>query len=267
MLLSVVTVVFNDPEGLLRTAASVQRLMGGDVEHIIIDGSPGADDRFYVTHLSSTDRLVVVEPDNGIYDAMNKGLRRAKGDYILFMNAGDQVHEAFQLDSLADERDGFSRVALGYALESFQNDCYLRPGLGREEQVFLAPSHQATFYPRSFYQTASFDPARTVGADGALTHEALNRHGGVFIPSIVCIFELGGLSSSYSSWEATKVRLRELSGRRKAFQLIKFALWRLMPQGVFYRMLASYKYTRMNAADLDPALLPSRPISFGRSTL
>lgn len=90
-LISIITVVRNDRVGLSRTIASVASFKGNQTEYTIIDGA-STDDTLSAlnsnTHVVDT---LVSEPDMGIYDAMNKGIERASGRYLLFLNAGDEL--------------------------------------------------------------------------------------------------------------------------------------------------------------------------------
>ena len=89
MKLSIITVNYNDAKGLERTIKSVISQSYQDFEFIIIDGgsSDGSLDiiKKYERHID----YWVSEPDGGIYQGMNIGLRQAKGDYVNFMNSGD----------------------------------------------------------------------------------------------------------------------------------------------------------------------------------
>ena len=90
---SIITVTFNAGGVLEDTIQSVITQSYKNVEYIIVDG--GSTDRTldiiqrYRTHLHT----IVSEPDQGLYDAMNKGMRLATGDYLCFLNAGDELHE------------------------------------------------------------------------------------------------------------------------------------------------------------------------------
>jgi glycosyltransferase involved in cell wall biosynthesis len=87
--ISIITVVFNSKADLIKTMESVLSQTFNNIEHIIIDGgsTDGTVDiiRQNVNHIAKW----ISEPDKGIYDAMNKGIRMATGDYIGFLNAGD----------------------------------------------------------------------------------------------------------------------------------------------------------------------------------
>lgn len=91
MKLSIITINYNDAEGLRLTMESVLNQSCRDFEYIVIDG--GSSDASKDIILSHRDRLAywVSEPDKGIYNAMNKGIRAATGEYCLFLNSGDTM--------------------------------------------------------------------------------------------------------------------------------------------------------------------------------
>ena len=118
---TVVTITYNAEAVLQRTLQSVLRQTYGGVEHLIIDGASKdgtlqmAEDYKRLSDQSELGHKVIIksEPDKGIYDAMNKGLTQASGDYIVFMNAGDcfpqddtleqVVHRCRLMESPSDE--------------------------------------------------------------------------------------------------------------------------------------------------------------------
>ncbi len=88
-MISVITINFNNASGLINTIKSVNEQLNSPIEHIVVDG--------YSTDTSITDiqpylkyyHNIISEPDSGIYDAMNKGISFAKGEYVIFLNSGD----------------------------------------------------------------------------------------------------------------------------------------------------------------------------------
>lgn len=101
IVISVATVTYNAAPLLAKTIASVEAQTYTHIEHIVVDGN-STDNTLHTLHeyqkrnsLRATPIAInaLSEPDHGIYDAMNKALRMAKGDYILFMNAGDMFHD------------------------------------------------------------------------------------------------------------------------------------------------------------------------------
>ena len=103
---TVVTCTYNAEKELQRTLDSVQRQTYCNIEHIIMDG--GSRDRTLqlvkayqhrnAVGESSHEIVVISEPDKGLYDAMNKSIDRATGDYLVFMNAGDTFPTADTLE-------------------------------------------------------------------------------------------------------------------------------------------------------------------------
>lgn len=105
-MITLVTVTYNAAAVLQRTLESVACQSYKDYEHLIIDGA-STDATTVLAHQyqqSQPDGQVVVvsEPDKGLYDAMNKALRMAKGDYICFLNAGDKLHSTDTLKHIAE---------------------------------------------------------------------------------------------------------------------------------------------------------------------
>jgi len=87
---TVVTVTYDDLAGLRRSVDSLRRQTHRDFQHVVIDGgsTDGSMD-WLIAHPGSDNSVAVSEPDEGIYDAMNKGLQIAKGELVTFLNAGD----------------------------------------------------------------------------------------------------------------------------------------------------------------------------------
>ncbi len=105
MLITLVTVTFNAGKTLERTLQSVETQTLKDVEHIIMDGASTdntiAIAQAYKERNASQEIVIRSEKDKGLYDAMNKAIDLARGKYICFLNAGDKLHGATSLASVA----------------------------------------------------------------------------------------------------------------------------------------------------------------------
>lgn len=100
-LISVITITYNAASVIRPTLQSLNSQTFRNFEHLVIDGA-SKDDTVSIVRKMCPDSIIRSEPDRGLYDAMNKGLRAAKGKYLLFLNAGDALHTPDTLRRYAD---------------------------------------------------------------------------------------------------------------------------------------------------------------------
>ena len=148
-MLSVVTVVFNDFENIAKTMDSVLTQDYSNIEYIVIDG--GSIDGTVDTIKAYEAKLAVFlsERDEGIYDAMNKGIARASGEFIIFMNCGD----VFANDEVVSSAMSFvnpnegDQILFGHWQRSLQK-CITNCQPVLEKGLF---NHQAVIYSRNIH--------------------------------------------------------------------------------------------------------------------
>lgn len=117
MKISVITVTYNAASVLQRTLDSVKEQTFQQVEHLIIDGASKDDTMTMVEAYQAQcpyEVVVLSEPDKGLYDAMNKGLRMATGDYLVFLNAGDTLHANDTLETIVKQTAGNQQPGVIY---------------------------------------------------------------------------------------------------------------------------------------------------------
>ena len=108
---SIITCTYNASEVLQRTLNSVMSQTWGQIEHIIVDGASKdstvamaeAYRRRSAEEETEHDIIIKSEPDRGLYDAMNKGLQLATGDYVVFLNAGDVLPTDETLENISND--------------------------------------------------------------------------------------------------------------------------------------------------------------------
>lgn len=171
MKLSIITVNYNDAKGLERTIKSVISQSYHDSEFIIIDGgsSDGSQDiiKKYERHID----YWVSEPDGGIYQGMNKGLRQAKGDYVNFMNSGDRFHSADVLErifALDTDADIITGAHVGSPHPNVGKD-----GISLYTLCTGAVDHQASFIKRDVALRHPYDEKYKIVSDWKFFIEAL----------------------------------------------------------------------------------------------
>lgn len=114
-LFSIITVTYNAQATIVPTLDSVDRQTCTHYEHLIIDGASTDNTLDIAREHPNSRRRVFSSPDNGIYDAMNKGIAMASGDYLVFLNSGDALHSPDTLQLIADAiiNNGFPGVVYG----------------------------------------------------------------------------------------------------------------------------------------------------------
>ncbi len=100
-LFSIITITYNASASIRPTLQSIEAQDCMNYEYIVVDGK-STDDTLSIIKSSSLTPHIVSEPDNGLYDAMNKGLEMAKGEYLIFLNAGDAFHSPDTLQKITD---------------------------------------------------------------------------------------------------------------------------------------------------------------------
>jgi glycosyltransferase involved in cell wall biosynthesis len=98
--ISIITVVFNSKDFIERTIKSIQNQGYRNIEYIVIDGASKDGTLGLIEKYKSGIYKWISEPDKGLYDAMNKGLSLATGDYVCFLNSGDQLYDAGTLERM-----------------------------------------------------------------------------------------------------------------------------------------------------------------------
>ena len=113
MLFSIITVTYNAAEVLPPTLESVREQSFRDFEYLVIDGASTDDTLKLVKHAGIATAKVWSEPDKGLYDAMNKAIDRAQGEYLIFLNAGDSFVDAETLARIAVKAQDHPDVVYG----------------------------------------------------------------------------------------------------------------------------------------------------------
>lgn len=201
--LSIITINLNNKEGLQKTITSVLSQTLPDKEYIVIDG--GSTDGSPELIKENSDQITywVSEPDRGIYNAMNKGIAIAKGEYCLFLNSGDCLAENTTVEKLCSELTG-EDIIYGNWYKSFPN--------GKKEPekfpdhitfYFLAfhysLPHQATLIRRDLFdKMGSYDERLKMVSDWKFFLDAIFKHHCTYkhIDQYIAVYDKTGFSSN-----------------------------------------------------------------------
>lgn len=122
VLISIITINYNNLEGLKRTVESVVTQTWQEFEYIIIDGGSTDGSAAYIESQSKNIDYWLSEPDSGIYNAMNKGIKVAKGEYLLFLNSGDTFYNSKVFENVALQISNEYGIYYGDVQRIFKND-------------------------------------------------------------------------------------------------------------------------------------------------
>lgn len=176
MKISVITVCYNAAAELEQTMLSVLEQTYPDVEYIVIDGG-STDGSVDIIH-KYADRLAywISEPDRGIYDAMNKGIAHATGQYLNFMNVGDRFVSSTVLEQFAAEVAGLETCPTILYGNTYKHDAKRRwEDLSHQPEVLKhhgAFCHQSAFVSVPYHQAHPFDLHFKYMADFNFFHKA-----------------------------------------------------------------------------------------------
>ena len=199
MTLSIITITYNNLEGLKRTAESILSQTYKDFEWLVIDGGSKDGTKEYIESLERQPDYWCSEPDSGVYDAMNKGIAKATGEYLLFMNAGDSFYKE---TILKDVYKNFPQADIVYGDAMFHYAHRTRE-MKHPDQLTLdyfcrcSLCHQATFIRASLLQKCGgYSTDYRIVSDWRQWIVWLkDGRSFVHLPLIVCNYMMDGLSS------------------------------------------------------------------------
>ena len=210
-LISIITINYNHLKGLQQTFESIiNQSDRSEIEWIIIDGNSTDGSAEWLKDRESEFQQLVIERDKGIYDAMNKGLKLATGDYVWFLNSGDSLHSKNVLKDVCNTiRETQAEVIFGDTMfvdsegkeiglisklkpqtlpEKLTNNSF-RFGMNLCHQSFIAKKALCPWYDVHFRQAA----------DVNWIIEILNRNpSNVRTPFVIANFEVGGSSYQHT---------------------------------------------------------------------
>lgn len=198
--ISVITVNLNNAGGLESTIRSVASQSSCDFEFIVIDGGSTDRSREVVQKYSANITHQVSEKDNGIYEAMNKGIRISKGEYLLFLNSGDTLYDEHVLKNIAADLNGEGVVSGDLMLHHGGEWHHVKsqddPSISYFRSISLY--HQATFVRKSvFDEYGLYDESFRIGGDYEFFIRVLlkNKVGYKHVNLLVCRYTADGISN------------------------------------------------------------------------
>lgn len=208
MKITIITVSYNSAATIADTLRSVASQTHKEIEHLIIDGGSNDETIKVVESCRHPGLILSSEPDGGIYDAMNKGLARASGEIVGFLNSDDFYADSTVLEKIASAFDDESIEAcfgdLVYITQDNLREVRYwksKPFVAKDFEKGWAPAHP-TFYVRAsaIERFGGFDLSFKLAADFdfMMRYLEVGKVNSKYIPSILVRMRLGGASNQ--SW-------------------------------------------------------------------
>jgi glycosyltransferase involved in cell wall biosynthesis len=246
--ITVITVVLNDERKIESTIKSIISQSYRNIEYIIIDGGSVDNTLQIIENYKDRISLVISEPDNGIYHAMNKGIRHASGDYIIFINSGDIfynndiIKEVFTNNQDVDFIIGDVEFNIGKRK--------IRTRTPKQISFYLlyigTIYHQATFTKKAvFSELGGYNELNRITSDWEYITLALAKHRKTYkiLDSLICKVDHTGISSLNPD-EIEIERSRMLKLHFEIFITDYYKLKRLRDRTIYMVIKKIYRFIR-----------------------
>ena len=248
--LSIVTIVYNGIDELQQTIDSVNTIKTAEVEFIIIDGASTDGTVDIIEDNSKVIDGYISEPDNGIYDAMNKGIDLASGDYVIFMNAGDCFSSNLDSNALLTALKEEANIDIIYSdsIQKIGGKKYHIPLNDSSSRWWKKklPCHQCCVIKRSTLQKNKFNLKFSISADSEQLIFLFSNYQSKKFSLPIAVFEIGGVSNSWPNFKSLLKHLKQMLAVRQlntlsrskiyALYIIKFVCIKLLGAEKYYQL-------------------------------
>lgn len=221
MRISIITINYNNVSGLLQTLQSVKMQSSIDYEYIVIDGASTDGSKELIEQYADIIAYYVSEKDNGPFDAMNKGIAKASGDYCIFMNSGDSFYDIQVIDNfikINPTKDIYTGIAAEHINGIIRNWYPVEENkLSMRFFYRNAISHQASFIKTSLMKEMLYDTNYKIISDWKFFIEALIIRNVSYctLPFIITNYMDGGISRNEErAFAEREAALEDLFGKR-----------------------------------------------------
>jgi glycosyltransferase involved in cell wall biosynthesis len=225
--ISIITINYNNREGLERTFDSVFSQNYTNFEYIVIDGASNDGSKELIDQFSDKITFWVSEPDKGIYNAMNKGIDQVNGEYVFFLNSGDVFLDSNSLEKVSEELHTDDIIYFNIQVVG-ENTNFVKKCPQKLDFAFLYEDtlpHQSTFMKSDTFRiVGKYDEQISIVADWKWFLIAVCRYNLKFrnVEETISIFYLDGISADEKSWPIIRKERREILEKSVPFLLFEY---------------------------------------------
>ena len=236
-MISIITISFNSEKSISETFQSVKNQSFNNYQYLLIDGG-SSDGTLTIAEEQSHLSKIVSEPDKGIYDAINKGIKNSTGEIIGFINSDDTFYDENSMQHIVDAFDQETDCVFGDLIYTDKSEKVKRVWKGSEfkKGAFKKgwmPAHPTFYCRRSIYEKLGlYDDSFKIAGDFELMLRFLEKHNirSKYIPRILVNMKVGGISNSglKSKWTIYIEELRAFKINKIYVNPITFFLFKLI---------------------------------------
>lgn len=217
---SIAIVCFNSSDTIEESIISVINQTYKNIEFIVIDGKSTDGTLDILDKYKSSISVIVSEPDNGIYDAMNKALHIASGEFIMFLGSDDHLMSFNIIEKIVSFMTDSNSIYYGNVFRNSRNDIY-KGAFDKFKLSLENICHQSIFYPKAVYKKNFYNTDFKVYADYYYNLTLYPRYSFIYVPLTISYYNCCGFSSAVKDEKFQKI---VDSYVKKQFGLVAFLL-------------------------------------------
>ena len=201
MKLSIVTICKNDVVGLEKTYKSILSQVCCEYEWVVVDGASHDETVSFLKNVNNNKCVWITEPDESLYDAMNKGIKLSTGKFIVFLNSGDVFADENVVNVVANEISNEKRdikLLYGSSIDVALNgqQFYRKSRNVKSYWKSMITQHQAVIFKTELLKNKGYDTKYKLSSDYALICEIITKYPNQILQldRVICKYQLGGLS-------------------------------------------------------------------------
>jgi glycosyltransferase involved in cell wall biosynthesis len=233
LLFSIIIPTYNSGKTIAQSIKSILNQSFTNYEILVMDGHSNDDTLSITSSFKSSKIKITSEPDNGIYDAMNKGIQRAKGKWLYFLGSDDTLYDETILQKVSEAigLNPSSKIIFGDVFTS-DNTIERFPNYGFIELLDRCICQQAIFYSRELFDNKLFSLNYKIAADWDFNMQVFTpKNHPLYLPQLMANYNLNGASGN---WQQHPEYVNDFADKKKVITRYKGKQYLYFYYGWYY---------------------------------